>query len=241
MTIRIAINRPTTVKNAFTGVDRAFLMTPLLPNLVELDRICLEAAKASGVKHLVKLSIMGADTEADLLLGQAHRESERSIEASGIKYTFLRPNSFFQNYLIYTGESIRNESAIYLPLGSGKISLIDIRDVAKVAVIALTKLGHEEQKYQITGSQALSNSEVADILSDVLGRKITYIDIPEEVARQAMQANQIPPVQIEMVLGLYAKQKAGKYANIDPTFERVTGEKSLEFKQFARDYLTSFQ
>jgi uncharacterized protein YbjT (DUF2867 family) len=239
--VEFNLNDPDTVRAAFREVDRAFLMTPLVPNLTELDATCTEAAKQAGVKHLVKLSIMGADTETDMLLAQAHRRSEEFIERSGIAYTFLRPNSFFQNYLIYTRASIINDNAIYLPLGSGKLSLVDIRDVATIATVGLTHSGHENQKYLITGSQVFDNSEVADILSDVLGRKINYIDIPEEAARQAMQANQMPDAQVEMVLGLYKAQKAGRYATITPLFRQITGKDTIEFPQFARDYADFFK
>jgi uncharacterized protein YbjT (DUF2867 family) len=239
--VEFNLNDPDTVQKAFREVDRAFLMTPLVPNLADLDATCTEAAKQAGVKHLVKLSIMGADTEPDMLLAQAHRRSEEFIERSGIAYTFLRPNSFFQNYLIYTRASIINDNAIYLPLGSGKLSLVDIRDIAAIATVALTQSGHENQKYLITGSQTLDNSEVAAILSEVLGRKINYIDIPEEAARQAMQANQMPEVQIEMVLGLYAAQKEGRYDVITPLVRQIAGKDAIEFPQFAKDYADAFK
>lgn len=239
--VEFDLNEPATVQAAFAGVDKAFFMTPLVPNLTELDATCLQAAKEAGIKHIVKLSVMGANTEADMLLAQSHRQAEQLIETSGINYTFLRPNSFFQNYLIYTGESIRNSNAFYLPLGDGKISLIDIRDLAKVTTVVLTTQGHENQAYQLTGSEALSNQEIAETLSNVLDKTISYVDIPEEVARQAMLDNQIPKIQIDMVLGLYAKQKEGKYSLINPTFKQLTGMESRKFEQFVQDYVTSFQ
>jgi uncharacterized protein YbjT (DUF2867 family) len=239
--VEFDLNQPDTVTTAFAGVDKVFIMTPLVPNLAELDLACLEAAKQAGVKHIVKLSVMGADTEPKMLLGQAHRESERHIEASGIPYTFLRPNSFFQNYIIYAGETIKSQNSFYLPLGEGKISLVDIRDVAGVAAIILTEKGHEEKKYQITGSEALSNFQVAEILSQVLGRKITYVDIPEETARQAMKDIGVPEIQIEMVLGLYARQKAGSYSAITSAIEEVTSNSPLTLEKFVNDYATAFK
>ena len=239
--VEFDLDRAATVEAAFVGVDKAFFMTPLVPNLVDWDATCLEAAKQAGVKQIVKLSVMGAGTEPDMLLGNSHRESEKLIEASGINYTFLRPNSFFQNYIIYTGETIKSQNAFFLPLGEGKLSLIDIRDVATVATVVLTENGHEKKAYQITGAEAISNAEVANILSQLLARTITYRDIPEETARQAMQENGIPDRQIDMVLGLYARQKLGNYAVMTPTFSEITGKKPISFPQFAREYIDFFQ
>ncbi|MGB3693273.1 MAG: SDR family oxidoreductase [Spirulinaceae cyanobacterium] len=238
--VEFDLNKPETVEAAFRGVDKAFFMTPLAPNLVELDATCLEAAKKAGVKQIVKLSVMGADTEPEMLLGQCHRESEQLIAASGIPYTFLRPNSFHQNYLIYTAETIKNQNSFYLPLGEGKLSFIDIRDVAEVAAVVLTEDNHQNKAYQITGSQALSNYQIAEILSQVLGRTITYVDIPEEAAREAMTENGLPEKQVEMILRLYNRQKAGNYSTITPIVEEVTGKQPRTFEQFANDYAAAF-
>jgi uncharacterized protein YbjT (DUF2867 family) len=234
------LSQPETVRSAFSGANRAFFMTPLAPNLVELDLTCLEAAKHAGIGQIVKLSVMGADTEPEMILGQAHRESEKAIAASGIPYTFLRPNSFHQNYIIYTSATIKAQNAFYLPLGEGKISFIDIRDVAAVAAEILTQGGHEGNAYTLTGSQALSNAEIARILSSVLGRTIAYTDSPADAAREAMQASGVPDRQIEMVLGLYERQKADRYATITSIVEQITGKTPIQFEQFVRDYADAF-
>jgi uncharacterized protein YbjT (DUF2867 family) len=181
---------------------------------------------------------MGADL--DILLGQMHRQVEQLLETSGIAYTILRPNSFQQNYITYTGATIKSQNTFYLPLGDGKLSLVDVRDVAAVAVIALTQPGHDGAVYQLTGAEALSNSDIADILSSVLGRAIAYVDIPEEVARQAMQAAGLSDADINPVLSLYAVQKTGAYATISPEIEQITGKQPRRFEQFAREFAAAW-
>ncbi|HEY9596519.1 MAG TPA: SDR family oxidoreductase [Cyanophyceae cyanobacterium] len=239
--VEFDFNKPETVKAAFEGVDKIFLATPLVPNLEEVEATTVEAAKTAGIKHIVKLSVMGADTQPKLLLGQMHREGEKRIEASGISYTFLRPNSFHQNYITYTGETIKNQNIFYLPMGDGKISLIDTRDLGAVAVITLTQSGHEGKAYEITGAEALSNNQIAEIFSKVLDRTINYVDIPEDTARQAMKDTGMPEKQIDSVLGLYAAQKNGEYATISPIVEQITGKKPLLFEQFVRDFIEVFK
>ena len=125
-------------------------------------------------------------------------------------------------------------------MGAGSISFVDIRDVAKVATIVINHSGHEGKAYQITGSQALTNHQIAEMLSGILGRSITYVDIPEEVARQAMASSGIPDKQIEMVLGLYARQKAGRYSQVTSVIETVTGDQPITFARFVQDYQDAF-
>lgn len=241
--VEFDLNRPETVAAAFQGVDRAFLATPLVPNLVALDQTCAEAAKAAGVKHLVKLSVMGAATEPEMLLAQAHLKAEQAVMNAGLAWTILRPNSFHQNYITYCSETIKAQNAFYLPLGDGKLSLVDLRDVAAVAGAVLTQpiKQHTEKVYRITGGEALSNEEVASMLSQQLGRDISYVDVPAAAAQEAMAAAGAPEQQIAMVLGLYAQQKAGHYAALERTVEMVTGQAPIPFARFAQDFAEQFQ
>jgi uncharacterized protein YbjT (DUF2867 family) len=239
--VEFDLNKPETVEAAFEDIDKVFLATPLVANMVELDTMTIEAAKKAGVTHIVRLSVMGADAEKEFLLGNLHRQVEKLIEASGITYTILRPNSFFQNYITFTGSTIKSQNCFYLPLGDGKISFVDVRDVAAVAAAELTQSLHENQAYEVTGSEALSNDEIASILSKVLGQTINYVNISEETARQSMRSAGMPERETEMVLGLYAEQKAGNYSTISPAVEQITGKKPISFEQFVNDYIEAFR
>lgn len=239
--VEFDLNKPATVQVAFEGIDKVFLATPLVSNMVELDAMTIEAAKKAGVKHIVRLSVMGADTEQEFPLGNLHRQVEKLIEASGISYTFLRPNSFFQNYITFTGSTIKSQNSFYLPLGDGKVSFVDVRDVAALAAVELTQNSDENKAYEVTGSQAISNHQIASMLSKVLGKPISYISISEDTARQSMKSVGMPEPEIELVLGLYAKQKAGNYSTISPAVEQITGKKPISFEQFANDYTEAFR
>ena len=89
--VLIDYGNPETVRAAFEGCGRVFLLGPNMPNQAELETGAVEAAKAAGVKHTVKLSALNADRE-DFDFGKIHREVEKAIEASGLDWTFLRPN-----------------------------------------------------------------------------------------------------------------------------------------------------
>jgi uncharacterized protein YbjT (DUF2867 family) len=234
-------DKPETVQAAFDGVDKVFFLTPLAPNMVELSARLVDVAKKAGVKHIVKSSGMGAEVEPGITLTRWHREAEKVIEASGIAFTFVRPNGFMQNYANFSGSTIKNQNAFYLPGGDSKVSYIDTRDIASVTVAALTQDGHEGKGYEITGSEAISNQEIAKIISQVVNRKINYVDVSEEAARTEMKQSGMPEALVEVTMELYGIYKAGYASEVTTTVEQVTGKKPISFEQFAHDYAEVFK
>ena len=108
----------------------------------------------------MKLSVLKAGPGSPVTFIRWHAETERQMEESGLGWTHLRPNSFFQNVHFAT-ESIRDQGAFFLPLGEGRVSSVDVRDIAAVAVKTLTEPGHMGTALEITGPEALSQAEVA--------------------------------------------------------------------------------
>jgi uncharacterized protein YbjT (DUF2867 family) len=240
--------RPETLAAAFAGVDRLFLLLPLAENMLEMNAAAVAAAKRAGVKRIVKLSGMfpmsdpnDPRSDSTIELGGLHRETERQIEASGAEWTFLRPNSFYQNYLVFSGATIRAHNAFYLPYGDAKISLIDARDVAAVAVAALTTDDHVNAIYELTGPESLTNAEVAAALSGALNRTIAYVPVPEDAARQEMLKAGLSEWYVRVVLELYAAQRNGLAAHVTPDAAQVLGRAPVSFAEFAREFAASFQ
>ena len=236
--VEMDLDRPETVQSALTGVDKVFLVSPFVPNMVELTAILIEAAKRANVQQIVKLSALA---QPGIALSKWHEEMEKAITSSNIPFTFLRPNGFMQNFVNAMAESIKSDNAFYLNAGDGKVSFVDTRDIASVAVAALITSGHEGQSYTITGAQALSHAETAAILSQVLGRTINYVDVPEDVVRQGMQGAGMPEPTVNALLELYASYKAGQAATVSPVVEQVTGKQPISFEQFAKDYAEVWQ
>ena len=227
------------VRAALAGVERAFLLTPVIPDVTGLTTEFVAAAKDVGLKHIVKLSVLGVDSEADFLFGKQHRQAERDIVDSGIGYTFLRANFFMQNFLGQA--SIKAQGAFYDSSGDAKASHVDVRDIAAVAVAALTGSGHEGKIYDITGPEALSNFEIADILSSVTGRKVTYVPVSDDDARNGMSGAGMPDWLIGAMLELIEIKRAGYLQTISSDVEPVIGRKPITFEQFARDYVEAFR
>lgn len=204
---------------AFDGVDRFFSVSPMVENLAELGTNAVTAAKQAGVDYIVRSSAMGASEDA-ITIGRLHREVEKVVEASGIPYTILQPNTFMQSYLT-SADAIKNTGAFYMPQGDGQVSLVDVRDIAAVAVACLSEGGHQWKKYAITGGEALSNRQIAARLTNALGTKITYVDVTPEQAKRSMEASGMSPWLIQCLLELFAVSKAGYVAEISPVVKEV--------------------
>lgn len=240
-TVVVDFNDVQSIANGLRGLEKAFSMSPLVPNLGELGAKFVEAAKIAGVKYIVRSSGMGADSPHAITLGKWHRKAEQSLEESAIAYTILRPNSFMQNYINFSSHSIKANSAFYLPQGDGKISLIDVRDIASVIVEIITKGGHEGKAYNLTGPEAISNYAIAEILSKETGRTINYVDVPEDAVRNSMREMGMPDVVVEALLELSTIIKTGYTSQVSSAVEEIAGRKPIAFQQFARDYAKFFK
>src|SRR5438874_517132 len=223
---------------AFEGVEKVFLLPPLLPNQLELMNAFVDAAKRAGVRHIVKLSAIGIDDETRPTAVKWHAANEQHIRESGLEFTFLRPNSFMQNFFTYFPP--RN-GALYLPWGNGSASFVDTRDIANVAADVLTRNGHEGKIYTLTGPATLGIAEVARILSEVTGREFNYVDVPEAAARDAMVQAGVPQWQIELIMELHAVNKQNRWSAVTSDIEKVTGTPPTDFAQFARDHADKFR
>jgi uncharacterized protein YbjT (DUF2867 family) len=240
--IQIDYNEPDTLREALEDVDKLFLLTPDVPNAADLASNVVTQAKKAGIKQIVKQSVMGADLEADVGTMRLHRQVEKFIEQSGISFTFLRPNEFMQNFVNFHSPSIKGNNAFYIPLEDAKVSLVDVRDIAAVAVKSLTDDDkHKNKTYLITGPEALSYHQVAEILSNTTGRKINYVNISDQEARAAMKEIGMSDWLINTVSELSDYFRKGKASEISPAVDEVTGKKPISFSQFANDYVDAFR
>jgi uncharacterized protein YbjT (DUF2867 family) len=217
------------VKKALEGCDKLFIVTGGLDG-ARLEGQTIDLAKAAGIKHVVKLSVIGAEYEA-ITFGKWHRANEKKLEASGMQWTFVRPGNFMTNAL-WWGESIKKDNAIYMPVGDGKSAIIDPADIGAVAVKALTTPGHEGKAYALTGPVALTTQDQADLIGKQLGRALKHVDVPAAAARDGMISSGMPAAYVDALLELYAMMKAGQTAHVTNTVEEVLGRKPVSFAQF---------
>jgi uncharacterized protein YbjT (DUF2867 family) len=243
--VQIDYNKPETLAAAFKDADKLFLLTHDSPKSAEHASNLVAEAKKAGIRHIVKQSVMGADLKADVETMRLHSQAEKIIEKSGIPFTFLRPNEFMQNFINFHSPSIKSNNAYYVPLGDAKVSLVDIRDIAAVAVKSLidddVNDKHNSKTYLITGPEALSYYQMAEILSSGTGKKITYVNISEEEARAAMKEIGMDDWLINTISELYNYFRKGYASQVSSAVEEVTGRKPISFSQFTKDYAETFR
>jgi uncharacterized protein YbjT (DUF2867 family) len=234
------LDDPPSLDAALTGVERTFFLAAVDRRYVGWFRNFLDAARRSGAPHIVKFSGMGAGLESPAEILQQHGESDRMLAESGLPRTILRPNSFFQN-MLWSAGTIKDHGAFYLPMREARQSLVDVRDIASVAVEVLTGAGHEGQTYELTGPESLSYGEVADKLSAVLGKPIRYVDVPPEAALDSMLKAGMPEWNARAVTELFGFFATGAASRTTDTVTRITGEEPIPFEQFARDHAEAFR
>ena len=232
--VTIDYNHPDTLRAAFDACDTLFLLGPNALNQTELELNAVEAAKAAGVRYIVKQSVMGAAEEA-YSLAKIHRPVEKAIETSGLAWTFLRPNSFMQNAVTFMAPTMRAEGAFYSASGQARISHIDVRDIAAVAVAALTTEAHEEQIYTLTGPDPLTYDEVAEELSKTLGRVIRHVSLPPLDLKGGMLAAGMPEAIADRMLDLERYFREDRASTITGDVARLTGRASKRFSDYVRD------
>lgn len=229
-----ALEDPRALETSVAGVDRLFLLSAGLDGPA-LEGRAIEAARAAGVRHVVKLSVMGAEYEG-ITFARWHRTTERLLEASGLTWTFLRPGSFSSNALTWA-DTVRRDGAVYLPVGEGRSAVIDPSDVGEVAARILLSEGHEGKAYTLSGPTALSVQEQAGILGHRLGKSIQHVDVSLEVARAAMVGAGIPEAYVEGLLELHAATRAGLTGLTTPTVEALLGRPPRSFDDFVARHL----
>jgi uncharacterized protein YbjT (DUF2867 family) len=163
---------PESLASVFAGADKLFLITPLARDETAQGIDAVDAAIAGGIRRIVYLSVHQADKALTIPHFVSKLPVEGVIRASGVEYTILRPNNFYQNDLAVL-DAIRD--GIYpQPSGSVGISRVDVRDIAEAAAIALTQPGHSGKTYAVVGPRAWTGTDISELLTDHLGKPVIY-------------------------------------------------------------------
>lgn len=228
---------PDTLEQALQGVERAFLVSANDPRQVEMEANFIAAAQQMRVQHIVKLSVMGADVNSPSTFQRWHGEIQQRLEDSGIRWTHLQPNMLMQN-VMWFASAIALTNSFPLTVGDTKISLIDARDVAAVAAVCLTESGHENKSYVLTGFEALTFTEVAQKLSQALGKPVTFVNVTPQKFKQGAIAAGEPEWYVDADLELFALWATGVGTPVTNAVA-LTKRSPRSFDEFALDLAKS--
>ncbi|WP_433432386.1 NAD(P)H-binding protein [Nonomuraea sp. CA-141351] len=224
--------RPETLTEALSGVDRAFLF----PVFNAVDGF-LEAARKAGLRHVVLLSSSTVTFPTPGWIGEQHLRLERAVEASGLPWTFVRPDAFMTNDLVWAPQII-NGGVVRGVYGNAALAPVDPRDIAAVAVRALLdrRVG---EAYLLTGPQSLTQLDRVRIIAETIGRPLRFEEQPREQFRDQMLLHGMPaPVIDELIDGFAARD--GKTAQTVPTVKEVTGRPAFTYAQWAAHHAADF-
>jgi len=223
---------PATHAAAVAGVDALYLAAPGdFPAAPE--KALVDAAGKAGVKRVVKLAAFGIEHSDNPL-----RQVEQHVRGSGLAWTFLHPTWFMQNYSTSMAASLR-AGMLAEPAGDRKTAFVDTRDIAAVAVEALTRPGHEGKTYALTGPELLGRADVARLVGEAVGRPVRYQAITDEQFRAAM-GPVLSRSYLELLSALYAMVRAGATEVKTDTVREVLGRAPIDFATFARDHRSAW-
>jgi uncharacterized protein YbjT (DUF2867 family) len=234
--VRVAdFNDVAALTRAFTGIDTLFLLFPLVESKIELAHNAIRAAKAAGIKHIVRSSGAGANANSDFALPKLQGTIDEAIKASNIATTILCPAGFMQNYLTYQTQAIQ-AGQIYMADGGRSQSLIDAPDIAAVAAqVLINPAAHTGQTYTLTGGEAFTGAQAAAMLSSALGKPISHTSVPTQAAVETMQQWQMPTWLITLMDSLNHIVGAGYAAGVSPDVEKILGRQPIRFAQYVSE------
>jgi uncharacterized protein YbjT (DUF2867 family) len=193
---------------------------------VALHRAFVDAAAEAGVRQVVYTSFVGANDASGFLLGRDHAATEEIIRRSGLDATFLRDNFYAEMFPLFADA----EGAIRGPAGSGRVAPVSRRDVADVAALVLgDPRPHAGCSYDLTGPEALTLDEIAELLSQVTGRPYRFVDETMEEARASRAHYGAPDWLVEAWISTYTAIRDGELEAVSDDVPRLLGRPATSF------------
>lgn len=218
---------------AIDGVSKLFLMRP--PQISDVRSYLfpvVDYAKGAGVEQIVFLSLLGVERQRFV----THYKVKKYLKASGVPHTFLRPSFYMQNLNTTHRDEIRELEEILIPVGRAQTSFVDVRDIGAVAAKVLTEPGHENRAYEPTGGAALDYYQVAELFTEVLGRKITYRK-PSILRFIGYQRQKGTPLTFVLVMaGLYTATRFGSGKWVTQDVEQLLVRPPIAMRQYIEDF-----
>ena len=222
-------DRPETLVPALSGVDKLLLISANEIGRRTLQhKAVIDAAKVAGVPYLAYTSLLRADT-SPLGLAQEHRETEKLIQDSGLRYTFLRNNWYSENYLAGVAHTIEI-GTLFGAAQDGRISSASRIDYAEAAARVLTSTVHDNQTYELAGSQSFSLSELATLIGQAASKTINYQNLSAEEYTQGLIQASLPAGLVEVIVDADIQTIQGAMYSDSQDLEQLIGRKTTNIQ-----------
>ncbi|RKR74789.1 NmrA family NAD(P)-binding protein [Frondihabitans australicus] len=227
---------PSTLERAFAGADRAFIATGVNPRQVGDEMKLITAAADRGVDYAVKLSVQGAGGDYPVIVQRWNTEIENALRSSGLTATIVRPATFFKAIGLAPRPLI--DAGLWGgDAGTGRAAFVGHDDVGVFAARLLLDRSIERASGSVdvevvTGPDSLTIDNVQTLLTAHLGRAVTYVRRSEVEQRAILEDLGLPPLRIEVLLGLDAMLRDSIMADVTDSFERLVGRRPVSFAEW---------
>jgi NAD(P)H dehydrogenase (quinone) len=226
------------MRDPLTGVDTLYLVSAREDrDRVALHTSAVDAAVAAGIERIVYVSYVNAAPDATFTFARDHFHTEEHIRASGVAFTFLRSNQYLDFVPIFASA----DGVIRGSADDGRVGSVARDDAADVAVAVLTAAGeHDGRTYEVTGPETLTVAEMAERLSRIVGRRITYVEETLEEARASRAPSGAPDWEIEGWVTSYAAIATGEMDVVTDTVPRLAGHDGQTLEDFLQRHPESY-
>lgn len=223
--------------NAFEGIDKVYLVSGLAHNRGEQHEKVINAAKQAGVKQILYTSFQRKTEATDSPIGfisESHLYTEKVLKASGVTYTILQHGLYADIIPMFAGEHLLQSKTIYLPAGEGKTAFATREDFAETgANILLDETGKfDSQSIELAGSEAISFTEIAAIISKVTGETISYVNPPVSEFIETLTSAGAPAEIAGLVAGFSQAIGLGEFEATNGELENILGRKPATVEQY---------
>lgn len=226
---------------AMNGIDKVCLIMPMHSDVVSWTKNVIEAAKEAQVGFIVKQSGLKASKEAKSQIIRDHAQSDQLIQDSGLAYTLIQPNSFYQNYYGNL-ETINTYGQFFSPLTDSKQSMVDVNDVAEATALVLQQDGHEGKIYKLTGPEALTSAEHAKYISLASNKDVEHVHVSqkdfEETLLQLGMDNWMSKHLSELMSWF---DEGTQYGEVYSDITTILGRPARTFESFSQEIAVSIQ
>ncbi len=223
------------LEKAMQGITTLFMVLPNHTDMVKWGENIIDAAKKSGVKHIVRSSGSLADENSTLAINKLLASTDKSLRESGIDYSISKPSFFMQNFVNFFAEDYKNGN-IYQSSANGKVSWTDVRDVAAVNVeLLMNPEKYKGKEFVVTGSESLSYTEAIAKMNSILSKDANYVAIADSDVEKALEDLQFPKFAIDLMINLNQNIAMGLAEETSNSIEQLLGRKPILFDQFVKD------
>jgi uncharacterized protein YbjT (DUF2867 family) len=219
---------------AYSDVDVAFLALGTSPDQIRLEKALIDGAATARIAQLVRLSVFDADPAATYEVPRRHALLDNYLAQSGVAHTLLRP-TYFSSNLLPAAASIAGQDRWFGTAPDGRTAVIDTRDVADAAAVVITDPALHGTVQRLTGPDALTFPEIAEVFSAVLGRPISYVAVPESALREAYAARGVPDWLTDVAIGIDTAMQQSRHGQVTPDLARLTGRPPRTVADFVKD------